>query len=389
VRPVWNGGDGARGHVIVTFFPPKPTITGTFCEGEAIIASAEAPEGTTITWKWFKNNVELQGAISNTLVLELGDSGDYVVEATYNYSAISPDFFQGSIPSTKEGSNFSDPTPIVVKQLNAITLTSELFTDHQSAVIGDYITPITYVSSGATGATYDFGTLSLLSGEWDNNVITISGKVTELGLHTYTITLIGGCGSISGTIYTCPQTVTALEGEYNVAALAGRCWYRENAFATKCQDGADISPYPLAYDAPPHHPTSSEMITTFGLLYTYENVANNSDCLCPSGWSIPTSDEWNLLNYYDIKKLRNPLYWVEPNNFTNELKFDIRGAGQLNGSLNRFVSLYKNTTWWSADESDPSSEYAKCVNLNYYCGQLILSLKKKIDAMSIRCIMDK
>ncbi len=84
---------------------------------------------------------------------------------------------------------------------NTITLSSAVGTDAQTACISTAITNITYATTVATGATFS-GLPTGVSGSWSANVATISGTPTAAGTSTYTVTLTGGCGSITanGTI---------------------------------------------------------------------------------------------------------------------------------------------------------------------------------------------
>jgi hypothetical protein len=82
---------------------------------------------------------------------------------------------------------------------NAITLTSASGTNNQSSCRNVTITNITYATTGATGANVT-GLPAGVEGEWNNNVVTISGTpVPTNGTFDYTVTLTGGCGTITAT----------------------------------------------------------------------------------------------------------------------------------------------------------------------------------------------
>lgn len=89
---------------------------------------------------------------------------------------------------------------------NTITLSSAPGTNNQSICHLSAITPITYNTTGATGATFS-GLPAGVSGNWALNTVTISGTPTTPGTYNYMVNLTGGCGTVSasGTI-----TVTAI-----------------------------------------------------------------------------------------------------------------------------------------------------------------------------------
>jgi hypothetical protein len=90
---------------------------------------------------------------------------------------------------------------ITVNPANTIALTSPVGSNNQIVCINTSVTTITYSTSGATGATFS-GFPSGLTMQWVANVVTISGNPSIAGTFNYTVTLTGGCGSISanGTI---------------------------------------------------------------------------------------------------------------------------------------------------------------------------------------------
>lgn len=87
---------------------------------------------------------------------------------------------------------------LIINPLNTIALTSALSTTNQTLCSSAPITAITYATTGATGATFT-GFPTGVTGTWNNNTITISGASTQIGTYNYTITLTGGCGSITAT----------------------------------------------------------------------------------------------------------------------------------------------------------------------------------------------
>ena len=87
---------------------------------------------------------------------------------------------------------------IAVTADNTISRTSPAGSDAQTVCINTAMGPITYATTGATGATVT-GLPSGVTGTWIANVLTISGTPSVAGLSTYTVTLTGGCGTVTAT----------------------------------------------------------------------------------------------------------------------------------------------------------------------------------------------
>ena len=87
---------------------------------------------------------------------------------------------------------------VVSNTNNTISLTSATGTDAQSACVNAAITTVSYATTGASGASFS-GLPTGVTGAWSNNVVTISGTPTVAGSFTYTVTLVGGCGSVSAS----------------------------------------------------------------------------------------------------------------------------------------------------------------------------------------------
>ena len=87
---------------------------------------------------------------------------------------------------------------VTVNPLNTVVLSSSVGTDAQTLCINSPITSITYTTTAATGAGFS-GLPTGVTGNWSANSITISGTPSTSGSFPYTITLTGGCGTITTT----------------------------------------------------------------------------------------------------------------------------------------------------------------------------------------------
>jgi hypothetical protein len=115
-------------------------------------------------------------------------------------------------PGAFQTTNGSDWDIFVTKVCHPITLTSAPGTNNQTVCVNTAITPITYSTTGATGATF-WGLPTGLTGTFSGGNITISGTPTVAGTFNYMVTLTGGCGGVTtatGTIIVQPNTTIML-----------------------------------------------------------------------------------------------------------------------------------------------------------------------------------
>jgi len=131
-----------------------------------------------VSGSWSANVVTISGSPSTTA----GSPFSYTVTLTGGCGTI-----------TATGS-------ITVTPNNTVTLTSAAGTNSQTVCINSSMTNITYSTTGATGASFS-GLPTGVSGSWASNVVTITGtpSTTVGSPFSYTVTLNGGCGTITAT----------------------------------------------------------------------------------------------------------------------------------------------------------------------------------------------
>ncbi|MDR6763824.1 hypothetical protein J2Y38_004048, partial [Flavobacterium sp. 2755] len=134
--------------------------------------------------------------ISNIVTI----SGTPTTPGTFNYTVtVYNDCIQANLSGsiTVNGSSFY--------------LDSSAGIDNQTKCINTAIIPIPYNTSGVTGVSYS-GLPSGVTGNFANNVVTISGTPTVAGSFPYTVTFSGSCGNANatGTIIVTPAKIAGV-----------------------------------------------------------------------------------------------------------------------------------------------------------------------------------
>jgi len=224
---------------------------------------------------------------------------------------------------------------------------------------------------------------------------TLQGAIFPIG-----VSLVMVVGYLEDRADTCEFTVTVLrvcpttlpdnEGNiYNVTKLAGLCW-TSNFQATMYDDGTPIEWAKPYYST--LYPNSDSHTEIFGLLYTWHSAvgvptrSGYVQGICPEGWHVPSTAEWNLLNQFPAEHLKStdPGHWLTPG--LDLYGFDSRPAGWYNSATDRFEDLYGFTGYWASDAT--GNQTAHYFSFTYYCDHILNGVKYKTDGLSVRCVMD-
>lgn len=197
-------------------------------------------------------------------------------------------------------------------------------------------------------------------------------------------------------------SMTDVEGNvYNTIDIGNQTWMAENLRTTKYNDGTNI---PLVLDdsewkymkSPAYcwfENDKDSYSIDFGALYNWYTI--NTKKLCPTGWRVPSEEDWNKLILYaggeDIAggKLKATTHWRSPNiGATNETGFTAlpMGIRYSGGYFHQIEYLGGGATWWSATEL--SQTHAKLFHLNYSGSHLFNNRDSKAGGYAIRCIKD-
>ena len=196
-----------------------------------------------------------------------------------------------------------------------------------------------------------------------------------------------------------PETVTDIDGNvYNTVTIGTQVWLKENLRTTKLNDGTDI-PYVtngtewqlLSTPGYCYNDNSWSNAITYGSLYNWYTV--NTGKLCPTGWHVPSSEEWAALTNYlggdtlvgGKLKETGTAFWDYPNKgATNETGFSALGGGLRD--YGSFGEVKRSTHFWSATEY--SNTLGIYFGLYYMTANPLKTYAGKVCGMSIRCMHD-
>jgi uncharacterized protein (TIGR02145 family) len=184
---------------------------------------------------------------------------------------------------------------------------------------------------------------------------------------------------------------------YAVVKIGKQYWMAENLKTTKFNDGSSIpaisdykvwsslvSPGYCLYNNNPERYRNK-----YGVLYNGYTVSTGK--LCPVGWHVPSSEEWQTLTNYCGKnaaggQLKETDNWMSPNTgATNETGFAALPGGSR-GNLGSFMDIGIRGHWWSSTENDNSDVWNR--TMSYSDSNVTGSSDHKKSGLSVRCLKD-
>jgi uncharacterized protein (TIGR02145 family) len=176
------------------------------------------------------------------------------------------------------------------------------------------------------------------------------------------------------------QTWMAENLNYN--AEGSKCYGEGGEVATDYDDKGNITATKTLSDR-----EVLDICTKYGRLYDW----NTAKTACPSGWHLPSKNEWDVLEKIvgglkvAGKKLKSKSDWSNNVNGTDEFGFSALPGG-LGKSDGNFVDVGYFGYWWSASEYNNSYAYNRSIDYNRESiGQ---NPYGKSSLQSIRCVRD-
>jgi uncharacterized protein (TIGR02145 family) len=228
-------------------------------------------------------------------------------------------------------------------------------------------------------------------------------------------------------------SVSDIDGNnYATITIGNQVWMAENLRTSKYNNGVVITNIPSQYSSstlpviPPGSSTPIYYITTvyhswyntrngvwtnynnantsneWGKLYNGYSIKDNN--ICPNGWNVPTTQDWNnLINYLggiDSANIKmrsvGTTYWNSPNNGTNKSGFSAIANGNVTSNKMSYSQGFGSTppasasfsgqnvwaNWWANTEINDSTYNILVISNN----EKGITSSAKRNGLSIRCV---
>ena len=313
-----------------------------------------------------------------------------------------------------------DPVPVVPSAPTATTSSASWVGQRWATMEG-----IVNANSQSTAVTFEYDTTATYRYNINATPDTMSGKtgisvsagltgLTPKTKYHYRVKAVSQVGTTYGSdlTFTTSDTVGTViifnpeltygsvsdyEGNtYQTIEIGTQTWMAENLKAVKYNDGTDI-PFVVEVSAwavlsTPGYCWYNNDSVSYGALYNWHTVKTGK--LCPTGWHVPTDNEWTILTDYlggksvsgGKLKETGTTHWLSPNTgATNESGFTALPVGYRDYS-GGFNSIRNYGFWWTSTEGATSGAYYRDMYYGYVYTDRSSSNEK--SGASVRCLKD-
>ena len=126
----------------------------------------------------------------------------------------------------------------------------------------------------------------------------------------------------------------------------------------------------------------------------YNGFAVNGGKLCPTGWHVPSNDEWNTLVTFiggeGGRKLKETgkIHWTDEPEGTNDYGFTAIPSG-WRSELGYFSKIENSVDWWTTTEYNANDQWVFGISPDSGMNFIYPWHNKKNRGASLRCIKDK
>lgn len=215
--------------------------------------------------------------------------------------------------------------------------------------------------------------------------------------------------TVYGEQLTFRTKLSDIEGNlYNTVLIGTKLWMAENLRTTKLNDNSQIQNITdnalwVATTNPAYcwYNNDPTFKPTYGALYNWFTAATGK--LCPTGWHVPTDQEFSALeislgmasDQSEVwgwrgtdhgRKMKNTTGWDNNGNGSNSSGFSTLPGGYRYGADGQFFLQTTITYWWSSSEHDADRGWYR--RLDSTSDQVYRASTSKKGGKYIRCIKD-
>ena len=205
----------------------------------------------------------------------------------------------------------------------------------------------------------------------------------------------GSCATLAST---CDSP--SMDGyDYAVVEIGDQCWFAENLRTTVYADGSAIPEETdntawagLSAGARCDYDNDASNVATYGRLYNWYAATDAAE-LCPTGWHVPTDDEWTALETYlganghsgtEGAALKSTSGWAGANG-TDDFGFSALPGGSRYDTDGLFNDAGNIGSSWS---SSPSGGDAWSHDMFSYGPGIYRNDYGPRNGFSVRCLRD-
>ncbi len=325
------------------------------------------------------------------------------------------DILQGSFKRTGEARKLCDSVQILNPLIRGIETSGTIlelpYTDGNG---GDYYAGTAF-STGGTGLKMSW-TAGVLSRDTGSILLSLSGYARSATTYIFHMNFAGtSCAIRIPVIDTCLSScgapnihnpnvsygrVSDRDGnEYRTVQIGNQEWMAENLMVEHYRNG---DPIPVVTDDSAWASLrlgascwmlsdSSRFHCPYGLLYNAFALEDGRG-ICPAGWHIPSSAEWNVLENFlggsalagqELKSAA--LLWAGRSEGTNSTGWSALPGGVRVAGIG-FLDPEQSGYWWTNTNSGGVQRTYRALDaLN---DQLLSGLANKTSGLSVRCVKD-
>jgi uncharacterized protein (TIGR02145 family) len=245
-------------------------------------------------------------------------------------------------------------------------------------------------------------TLHISNGNYSKDTILMSGNMND-EINVGSLLFCVASGATTGCSGGVNKVIDVDGNIYGVVQIGNQCWMKENLKTSRYRNGDTIEyipRQPIVDDSIWHSRTTGAYTTidnaVYGKLYNWYAVADSRN-LCPAGWHVPNSAEFNTLVSFlggnavagGALKQTGTLQagtglWSAPNTgATNSSEFTALPAGLRAGGTGGNNSI---TYFWGSTPGNITNAYVR--NLGQSATTFNDAAMSRSNGATVRCIRD-